>query len=412
MTTTMSRERARTAAATTSRAARLAAHRARVARWRKSSAALWAIVLAGFACAAIAGGAALAEGNPAPNSVQAFGPATDLGADFGITLHEGVVGIVSNPTGGYWLVASDGGGFAFGRANFFGSLGGAQLNAPTVAMAATPKGRGYWLVGADGGVFAFGDATFEGSTAGQTLAAPIVSIIPTTSGEGYWLIGADGGVFAFGDARFHGSAGSLQLASPIASAAATTTGHGYWLLGADGGVFAFGDATFHGSELNPAHAAVGIAAAPTGLGYWVAYDDGSVRGFGVPLAGNGSTLDPKTPHPNTVAIAAGAHGGYWLAQGAVDPVSSYAADPFLACTRAHESDGAGGYQAVSAGGTYRGAYQFDTSTWNNAARMAGRDDLVGADPAATQPADQDLVAITLFHARGTQPWGGRCRGLA
>jgi hypothetical protein len=66
---------------------------------------------------------------------------------------------------------------------------------------------------------------------------------------------------------------------------------------------------------------------------------------------------------------------------------------------------------VSAGGTYRGAYQFDQTTWDSAAELAGRPDLVGVDPAAAAPADQDLLAITLFHARGTQPWGGRCSGM-
>jgi hypothetical protein len=36
-------------------------------------------------------------------------------------------------------------------------------------MAATPDGGGYWLVAADGGIFAFGDAGFHGSTAGQPV---------------------------------------------------------------------------------------------------------------------------------------------------------------------------------------------------------------------------------------------------
>jgi hypothetical protein len=67
---------------------------------------------------------------------------------------------------------------------------------------------------------------------------------------------------------------------------------------------------------------------------------------------------------------------------------------------------------VSPGGTYRGAYQFDRSTWNSAAGLAGRPDLVGVDPAAALPADQDLLALALFHSRGTQPWGGRCAGLS
>lgn len=38
-----------------------------------------------------------------------------------------------------------------------------NVNAPIVGMAATPSGAGYWLVAADGGVFAFGDATFLGN---------------------------------------------------------------------------------------------------------------------------------------------------------------------------------------------------------------------------------------------------------
>ena len=36
----------------------------------------------------------------------------------------------------------------------------AHLNKPIVGMAATPDGDGYWLVASDGGVFAFGDAGF------------------------------------------------------------------------------------------------------------------------------------------------------------------------------------------------------------------------------------------------------------
>jgi hypothetical protein len=81
---------------------------------------------------------------------------------------------------------------------------------------------------------------------------------------------------------------------------------------------------------------------------------------------------------------------------------------FLACTRAHESDTAGGYQAVSPDGTYRGAYQFDQSTWNSVADATGRSDLVGTNPAAASPADQDTLAVALYAARGNQPWGGRC----
>jgi hypothetical protein len=43
-------------------------------------------------------------------------------------------------------------------------------------MAATPTGAGYWLVASDGGIFAFGDATFYGSTGAIRLNQPIVGM--------------------------------------------------------------------------------------------------------------------------------------------------------------------------------------------------------------------------------------------
>ena len=45
-------------------------------------------------------------------------------------------------------------------------------------MAATPDGKGYWLVASDGGIFAFGDAGFYGSTGALALDAPVVAVSP------------------------------------------------------------------------------------------------------------------------------------------------------------------------------------------------------------------------------------------
>jgi len=393
----------------------------RVARLRKRplrsklallATALCALLLAGSATISVGGTPSTPD--PAPNSVVAFGAAPALGSGAGMSLHAGIIAMAADPSApGYWLVGSDGGVFAFGASAFFGSTGGAPLNAPVVAIAATPDGRGYWLVGSDGGVFTFGDATYYGSMAGTPLASPITSIVSTHDGHGYWLVGSDGGIFTFGDAAFRGSAESLKLARPIVGAAATASGHGYWLVGSDGGVFSFGDARFAGAQPDLSNPAVGIAAAPGGEGYWIAHSDGSVSGFHVTPAGNDALYTGAIGQAHTVAVAAGSDGGYWIAQGESDtPTSPLAGDPFLACTRAHESDSAGGYGAVSAGGTYRGAYQFDQSTWNSAARLAGRPDLIGVDPATAAPADQDLLAFDLFHERGAQPWGNRCRGLA
>jgi hypothetical protein len=56
--------------------------------------------------------------------------------------------------------------FAFGSANFFGSAASLPRNAPVVGLLPTPDAGGYWLVGSDGGVYAYGDALFQGSMGG------------------------------------------------------------------------------------------------------------------------------------------------------------------------------------------------------------------------------------------------------
>ena len=203
-------------------------------------------------------------------------------------------------TPGYWLTAADGGVFAYGGAQYHGSMGGLPLAAPVVGMAPTPDGGGYWLVGADGGVFAFGDAGFFGSMGGVHLAAPVVGMAPTADGLGYWLVGADGGVFAFGDAVFHGSMGGRPLAAPVVGMAAMPGGGGYWLVGADGGVFAFGAAPFEGSMGGRplARPVVGLVPAPPadGDGYWLVGADGGIFAFGAaPFEGSAATMTLSAP---------------------------------------------------------------------------------------------------------------------
>jgi hypothetical protein len=62
-------------------------------------------------------------------------------------------------------------------------------------------GRGYFLVARDGGVFAFGDATFIGSLPGEGIRARVVGVAPTHEGSGYYVLAANGRVFAFGTAN-------------------------------------------------------------------------------------------------------------------------------------------------------------------------------------------------------------------
>lgn len=75
-----------------------------------------------------------------------------------------------------------------------------------VEIVSTSSGGGYWIVADDGGVFAYGGAPFHGSLGGKKLAAPIVGMAALPDDSGYWLLGADGGVFAFGAARYYGNA--------------------------------------------------------------------------------------------------------------------------------------------------------------------------------------------------------------
>ena len=102
--------------------------------------------------------------------------------------------------------------FAFGDARFFGSTGAVALNRPVVGIAATPDGGGYRLVASDGGVFAFGDAAFAGAGTGS-LQRSAVAI--TSAGPGYRIMSADGGIYAFGGATFLGSVYVPPMAGEI-----------------------------------------------------------------------------------------------------------------------------------------------------------------------------------------------------
>jgi hypothetical protein len=83
-------------------------------------------------------------------------------------------------------------------------------------------------------------------------------------------------------------------------------------------------------------------------------------------------------------------------------------DGFLACVRNRESGGDYTIHELSGASSAAGAYQFLPSTWDQTARDAGRPDLVGIDPAAASPADQDAMAEYLYATQGAAPWGGHC----
>jgi uncharacterized protein YkwD/ribosomal protein L24E len=224
------------------------------------------------------------------------GDAEYYGSTGNIHLNRPIVGIAPTRTGrGYWLVASDGGIFSFGDAKFYGSTGAIRLNQPIVGMAANPNGRGYWMVARDGGIFSFGDAKFYGSTGNIRLNQPIVGMAANPNGRGYWMVARDGGIFTFGRAKFRGSLGAIRLAQPIVGMSASATGRGYVMVAADGGVFTFGDARFYGSAAKscPDAATIGVAGSPNTIGYWIGLANARTYAF-----------SPSSPAPKWVPTPA------------------------------------------------------------------------------------------------------------
>jgi len=213
--------------------------------------------------------------------IFSYGKAPFYGSMGGTHLNKPIVGIASTATGqGYWEVASDGGLFSFGKAQFHGSMGGKPLNKPIVGMAVDPATGGYWEVASDGGIFAF-DAPFYGSMGGKPLNKPVVAIAATATGGGYWEVASDGGIFSFGNAQFHGSMGGKPLNQPIVGMSTDYATGGYWEVASDGGIFSF-DAPFHGSMGGQALTApiVNIIPTSSGTGYWMVGSNGRVYSFG------------------------------------------------------------------------------------------------------------------------------------
>jgi hypothetical protein len=222
-----------------------------------------------------------------------FGSAQFYGSTGSLHLQRPVVGIVPTAAkSGYWLDASDGGVFAF-DAGFYGSIPGLglspagsggprSLNAPIVGMVPSADGGGYFMVASDGGVFAFGDARFAGSCPGiGGCSGSAVAVAPDASGNGYWLVTSTGHVYTFGDAPYFGAPG--PQGTPITSMVRTPDGKGYWLLDAGGQVFGYGDAANLGGpsgSIGGANVASAIFASSDGGGYWVATAQGAVYNYG------------------------------------------------------------------------------------------------------------------------------------
>ena len=100
-------------------------------------------------------------------------------------------------------------------------------------------------------------------------------------------------------------------------------------------------------------------------------------------AGAGDTAPAETTTTTTAAPAGGPTPEQWEAL--------------------RQCESSGRYDALSPGGRYRGAYQFSQATWDWVAGWANPA-LVGVDPAAASPADQDAQAQALYDRQGSSPW--------
>ena len=158
------------------------------------------------------------------------------------SLNAPIVGMVpSNDDGGYFMVASDGGVFAFGDAHFAGSCPGIG-GCSGAAVAVMPDARKRLLVGhKDGNVYAFGDAHNFGGPGAQTV--PVTSAVRTPDGGGYWILFANGVIAPYGDAGNYGqAAGAFGGLNPATAIFTTSDGDGYWIASAIGTVDKYGDA--------------------------------------------------------------------------------------------------------------------------------------------------------------------------
>jgi len=164
-----------------------------------------------------------------------------------------VVGIVTDPAGGYWLYTAQGNVYSSRFAKFYGSLAYKQT-APIIGMATNRSGRGYWLLAKNGVVYAFGNAK---QLPRIRRPGPFGGIVASPQG-GYWLYTTAGNVYRSRGTEWYGSPPASRIHSgSFTGMLATPDGRGYWLATSQGAVYAYGDAKAYPLPA-PAHPVRGL----------------------------------------------------------------------------------------------------------------------------------------------------------
>lgn len=109
-----------------------------------------------------------------------------------------------------------------------------------------------------------------------------------------------------------------------------------------------------------------------------------------------TTIPPTTTEPPAEIVEAPAE----TVGSLFPPVSEVSAE---AWEQLRQCESSGRYNATSPSGKFRGAYQFSVATWDWVAGVH-HPWLVGVDPAAAAPAEQDAQAYALYHMRGAGQW--------
>lgn len=138
---------------------------------------------------------------------------------------------------------------------------------------------------------------------------------------------------------------------------------------------------------------------------WMAPSSGSVtpRSVSPTTSSSSTTTEPSTttttvaPEETTTTLAPQPRTFVPSAPPVVVPAPP--SDPYGAL---RDCESSGNY-ANTNNPTYRGAYQFDQSTWDGVVARLGLP-YVGVDPATAPPSVQDAAAVQLHAERGWQPW--------
>jgi peptidoglycan/xylan/chitin deacetylase (PgdA/CDA1 family) len=205
-------------------------------------------------------------------------------------------GIATDPdTGGYWLLAANGGVLAHG-APFYGQLSG-KLGKHVTAVAIAASRGGYLVLTSDGAVHAFG-APYHGEPKGRMGKLKPVGLAVNAATGGYWVLNSGGGVWGYGAKGYGSLAGKPYRATAIAP----SPQGGYLLLTSTGKVFGFHAHTYGGAKsgLGRGVTAVSLAVASATGGYWILLSNGTVLGFHAPT--HGSLAGKLPPHTTATAI--------------------------------------------------------------------------------------------------------------